>query len=144
MPAIVLPVVGERDHLACLFGFGQLGVCVDHLLGGVVLGEERQHRAGALRAGRDVVFLQRDVGAVVADRVEVEVEPLLAGREPELAHPAGHARQELLAGGAPRAVGVAGQVGGFRECGQSHQQRETGVISERVRVACARGPRALV
>ena len=61
------------------------------------MGEERQHRAGALRAGRDVVLLERDVGAVVADRVEVEVEPLLAGREPELAQPAGHAREELLA-----------------------------------------------
>ena len=99
------------------------------------MGEERQHRAGALRAGRDVVFLQGDVGAVVADRVEVEVEPLLAGREPELAHPAGHARQQRLAGGASRTVGVAAQVRGFRQRRQSHQEREAGVISERVRVA---------
>ena len=65
------------------------------------MGEERQHRAGALRAGRDVVFLQRDVGAVVADRVEVEVKPLSARGEPELAHPASHTREEHLAGGTP-------------------------------------------
>jgi hypothetical protein len=89
VPAV--PVVGERDHFAGLFGFGQLGVRVDHLLGGVVLGEERQHRSGALRAGWDIVFLEWHIVAVVTDRVEIEVEPLLTGCEPELAHPAGHA-----------------------------------------------------
>ena len=93
----LLPVVGEGDHLACLFGFGQLGVGVDHFLRGVVVGEERQHRAGPLRAGRDVVVLQRDVDAVVADGVEVEVEPLLACGEPELAQASGDRCEQLLA-----------------------------------------------
>jgi hypothetical protein len=68
-----------------LLGFGQVGVGVDHLLGGVVVREERQDRAGALAAPGDVVLLELGVGAVVADRVKVEVEPLLPGRHAQLA-----------------------------------------------------------
>ena len=106
----VLPVVGERDDLAGLLGLGQVGVGVHHLGGGVVLGEERQHRAGALRAARHVVLLGRGVGAVVVDRVEVEVESLSSGREAELPEPAGEPGQELLVTRPAHAVGVAGQV----------------------------------
>ena len=80
-----MPVVGEGDDLPGLFGVGQIGVGVDHLGGGVVLGEERQHGARALRAARHVVLLERCLIAVVADRVEVEVEPLLTSGQPELA-----------------------------------------------------------
>ena len=62
----------------------------------MVLGEERQHRAGALAAARDVVFLKRRVLPVVADRVEVEVEALLAGGQAELAQAAAGRGQQLL------------------------------------------------
>jgi hypothetical protein len=43
-----LPVLGEGDHFPCLFGFGEVGIGVDHLGGGVVLGEEGQYRSGPL------------------------------------------------------------------------------------------------
>jgi hypothetical protein len=56
-------------------GFGDVGVGVAHLGAGVVLGEED----GALEAAGHVVAFQDSVIAVVADSVEVAVEPLLAG-----------------------------------------------------------------
>ena len=37
------PVVGQGDDLLGLFDFGDAGVGVDHLGGGVVLGEEGEH-----------------------------------------------------------------------------------------------------
>ena len=70
----VAPVVGEGDDFAGLLGLGDFGVGVDHLGAGVVLGEEGEYGAGALRAARHVVFLQYGVVAVVADGVEVEIE----------------------------------------------------------------------
>ena len=69
-----MPVVGEGEDLTGLLGLGDLGVGVDHLGAGVVLGEEGEHGAGALGAARHVVFLQHGVGAVVTDGVEIEVE----------------------------------------------------------------------
>jgi hypothetical protein len=75
----VLPVACERHHLACLVGFAAGGVCVDEAACLPVVGEERQHRLGALRAPRDVVGLQRDVVAEVHDRVEVQIEVGAAG-----------------------------------------------------------------
>src|SRR5512144_1494613 len=52
--------------------FGEVGVGVDQVVGAAVLGEERQHRAGALRAGGHVVLFQRRVGAPVHDGVDVQ------------------------------------------------------------------------
>ncbi len=72
------PVVGEGDDLAGLLGLGDVGVGVDHLSGGVVAGEEGEHRAGALGPGGHVVLFQDRVVAVVADGVEVAVEAFLA------------------------------------------------------------------
>ena len=46
-----LPVVAERDDLAVLGGFGQVGVGVDEVVGAGVLGEERQHGRGRAGSG---------------------------------------------------------------------------------------------
>src|SRR5260221_9110986 len=60
-----LPVAGEGDDLGCLLGLGEVGVGVDHLAAGVVLGEERQHGLGALGAAGGVgVFPDGPIGAV--------------------------------------------------------------------------------
>ena len=91
----VLPVVGEGDDLAGLFGLGDVGVGVDHLGGGVVLGEEGQHGAGALGAAGHVVLFQHGLVAVVADGVEVAVEPGLAGGQPERAQRGDQPGQQL-------------------------------------------------
>jgi len=74
VPGEGLPVLGEHEHFACLGGFGQVGVGVDQGLAGAVLGEERQHRAGALGAAGHVVLFQGDVVAPVHDGVEVQVQ----------------------------------------------------------------------
>ena len=128
MPATRLPVVGEGDDLAGLLGLGQVGVGVHHFGGGVILGEEGEHGAGALGAAWDVVFLERGVLAVVADGVEVEVESLLARGEAELAEATGDTGEQLFVGGAARAVGVAGQVGGLGERGEPEQKAERVVV----------------
>ena len=80
------PVVGEGDDLTGLFGFGQIGVGVDHLGRGVVLGEEGEHGPGALAAGGHVVLFEGDLVAVVADGVEVQVEPGLPRVSPIWRH----------------------------------------------------------
>ena len=134
-----LPVLGEGEHLARLLGLGQVGVGVDHLRRGVVLGEERQHRAGPLRAGGHVVLLQRDLLPVVADGVEVQVEPGLARVEADLRAAPREAFQEGDVRGAPDPVGVAGQVGGLGQRAEPEQEPETGVGPEREGV---RGPSA--
>ena len=107
------------------------------------MGEERQHRAGALAAAGDVVLLKRRVGAVVADRVEVQVEALLAGCHPQFAQAAHRGGQQRLVGGAAHAVGVARQVRGLGQRGQPERQSQPAVVCERVAVADARHARAL-
>jgi len=57
-------VVAERDGLPGLGGFGDVGVGVDQVVGAGVLGEEREHRAGALGAPGHVVLLQGGIGAL--------------------------------------------------------------------------------
>src|SRR5207247_8073019 len=69
----VLPVVSEGDDLAGLSGLGDVGVGVDHLAAGVVLGEERQDRAGALGAAGHVVRFQPRVVGGGGEGVEVSV-----------------------------------------------------------------------
>ena len=136
-----MPVVGEGDDLAGLFGLGDLGVGVDHLGAGVVLGEEGEHRAGALGAFGHVVLLQDAVAvavfgvlAVVADGVEVAVEPGLAGGQPECAQRADQPGQQLLVGFAADAVGVAAQVGGLGQCGQPEGGGQAEVVDQRAEV----------
>ena len=72
-------MVAERDDLAVLGGLGQVGVGVDQVMGAGVLGEEGQHRPGALRARGHVVLFQGRVMAPVHDGVEVQVEDRLPG-----------------------------------------------------------------
>ena len=140
----VAPVVGEGDDFAGLLGLGDFGVGVDHLGAGVVLGEEGEHGAGALRAARHVVFLQHGVVAVVADGVEVEVESLGAAGESEWAQRLDHAGEQFGVGFSAHPVGVGAGVGGLGQRGQSQTEREAGVVGERVDVmgavaACALG-----
>ena len=136
-----MPVVGEGDDLAGLFGLGDLGVGVDHLGAGVVLGEEGEHRAGALGAFGHVVLFQdavaRAVGwvvAVVADGVEVAVEPGLAGGQPECAQGADQPGEQLLVGFAAHPVGVGAQVGGLGQGGQSEGGGQAEVVDQRAEV----------
>ena len=49
----------------------------------MILGEEREHGTGALGAPGDVVLFQDGLVAVVADGVEVAVEPGLPGGKAE-------------------------------------------------------------
>ena len=52
------PVVAEGDHLLAVAGLEQVGVGIDQGGGGGVLGEEGEHRGGALGAAGDIVLLQ--------------------------------------------------------------------------------------
>ncbi len=79
--------------------------------GGVVLGEEGEHRAGALGAAGDVVLFQHRLLAVVADGVEVAVEAFLAGGQAEGAQAPDEAGEQPLAGLAAGPVGVGGLMG---------------------------------
>jgi hypothetical protein len=83
--------------LACS-AFGYVHIGVHHVRGGVVLGEEREHGTGALGAPGDVVLFQHGLVAVVADGVEVAVEPGLPGGQavrPQRGDQPGH---QLLVG----------------------------------------------
>ena len=116
-------MVAERDDLAGLAGLGHVGVGVEQVVGAAVLGEEGQHRAGALGAGGHVVFLQHRVLAPVHDGVEVQVEDrVLSGGQPAVDHVGVQGGEEaalmLVAG----AVGVVGERGLLRQCGQSGEQ----------------------
>ncbi len=105
-----LPVVAEGDDLAGLGGLGQVGACVDEVVGAGVLGEEGQHTAGPLGPFGHVVLFQDGVVAPVQDRVEVQVEDrLLAGGQPRRDHVLVQGGQQgaLVVVGEP--VGVAGQ-----------------------------------
>ncbi len=138
-----MPVVGEGDDLAGLLGLGEFGVGVDHLGAGVVLGEEGEHGAGALRAARHVVFLQHGVLAVVADGVEVEVESLLAAGHSERAQRFDQSGEQFLVGFAAHPVGVGAGVGGLGQRGRLQTEREPGVVGQRVDVMGAVPARAL-
>ena len=79
-PGHLAPVVGERDDLPVLgLGLGQVGVGIQQGVGGGVLGEEGEHRAGALGPAGHVVLFRHRVLAPVHDGVEVQVERLALG-----------------------------------------------------------------
>ena len=125
-PGDGLPVVGERDDLPVLAGFGQVGVGVDQGVGGGVFGEEGQHRPGALGAAGHVVLFQDRVLAPVHDGVEVQVErfPLCEpGRDGGLVQRG----QERGLPGMLQPVGVGGQRGGLRQGREPGEQGGAGV-----------------
>ena len=128
-----LPELAEADDLVRLLGLGEVGVGVAERGGLAVLGEEGEHRAGALRAARNVVFFEDLILAVAHDRVKVEVEAL-ARDQPELTL-AGHERfeqrQVVLARGAVR---VAGQMGALGQHVQPAEQAQRAVVHDVVDV----------
>ena len=127
----LLPVVREGDDLGGLLGLGDVGVGVHHVRGGVVLGEEGQHGAGALGAAGDVVLFQHGLVAVVADGVEVAVEPGLAGGQPERPQRLDQPGQQFLVGLAADPPGVGAQVGGLGQRGQPEGERQPFVVGQR-------------
>ena len=78
----------------------------------MVLCEQGQHAAGGLGAFGDVVVLERGLFPVVADGMEVEVEPGVAGGEAKGAEPADQLAERGGVHLAAHPVGVAGSVGG--------------------------------
>jgi hypothetical protein len=72
--------------------------------------------------------------AVVADGVEVAVEPGLAGGQPESAQGADQPGEQLLVGFAADAVGVGAQVGGLRQGGQPEGGGQAEVVDQRAEV----------
>src|SRR5207245_11791187 len=106
----------------------QVGVGVDEVVGAAVLGEERQHGAGALASGGHVVFLQGRVASPVHDGVEVQVEDrLFGGGQPGVDHPGVQGGQEPALVLVGQAVGVVGQGGLLWQGGQAGEQGGTGV-----------------
>ena len=120
------PVVCERDDLAVLGGLGEIGVGVQQGVGAGVFGEEGEHRAGALGAGRHVVAFQRGVLAPVHDGVEVQVQ-CLAGGQPGSQRGLVEGGQERRLPAVLEPVGVGGQGGGLGQRGQGGEQRGAGV-----------------
>ncbi len=117
------PVFGEDEGLVGLDGLGQVGVGIDQGLAGAVLGEKRQHRAGALGTAGHVVLVQCHFFAPVHDGVKVQVE-VAAGVGEQVG-----AQQRLAQRGEqPRLVdvlapvGVGGQRGGLGQRGQPGEQ----------------------
>ena len=135
-----LPVVAERDDLAVLGGLGDVGVGVDEVVGAAVLGEEGQHRAGALGPGGHVVLFQRRVVPPVHDGVEVQVEdrPRRCRRARRRSSwVEGGQELALVVVGQP--VGVAGERGFLRQDRQPGEQGAGGVVEQVVDVADAPG-----
>src|SRR5439155_20070022 len=103
-----------------------------------VLGEEGQHRAGALGAAGHVVLLQDRVVAPVHDRVEVQVE-CFAGGQPRGQGGLVEGGQERGLLGVLQPVGVGGQRGGLRQGGEPSEQGGAGVGGDVVDMRDAAG-----
>ena len=97
----------------------------------MVLGEEGQHGAGALGAAGHVVLFQDGLVAVVADGVEVAVEPGFAGSQPQRAQRLDQAGQQFLVTVAADPPGVGAQVGGLGQAGQAEGECQPGVVGQR-------------
>jgi hypothetical protein len=126
MPGHLMPVVGEGDDLPALAGLGQVSVGIQQGVGASVLGEEGEHRAGALGAARHVVLLQHRVLAPVHYGVEVQVQRL-AARQPGGQGGLVEGGQEHGLPAVLEPVGVGGQRGGFGQRGQRSEQCRAGV-----------------
>ena len=133
-------MIAEREDFPVLGGLRQVRVGVDEVMGSSVLGEEGQHRAGALRARGHVMLFQGRVVAPVHDGVEVQVEDRLAGGgQPGADHLLVQGGQEpqLVVMGQP--VGVIGERGLLRQDRQPGQQRWGGVGEQVIDVGHAPG-----
>jgi hypothetical protein len=126
MPGHLVPVVGEGEHFPVLAGLGQVGVGVDQGVGAGVLGEEGQRASGALGPPGYVVAFQDRIVAPVHDCVEVQVERFALG-EPGRQGGLVQGGQERGLPGVFEPVGVGGQRGGLRQCGQPGEQGGAGV-----------------
>jgi len=120
----------------------RVGVGVDEVVGAAALGEEGEHRAGALGAAGDVVAFQRRVLAPVHDRVEVQVEDrLVAGGEPGAGHLLVQGGQQGALLGVVEPVGVAGQRALLRQDRKAGEQAGGRVAKQVVDVGHAAGCR---
>ena len=116
----VAPVVGEGEDLAGLLGLGDLGVGVDHLGAGVVLGEEGEHGAGALGAARHVVFSS----AVCSPWWRMAWKSRSPRGPPVRERPQGGAERGTARGRGGGGEGAAGERRAGREEGEPANQRE--------------------
>ena len=98
-------MVAEREGLPALAGLVDVRVRVDQVVGAAVLGEEGEHRAGALGSRGHVVLFQCGIVAPVHDRVEVQVEDRLLGGWPGLAPIIGCRRRRGTAAGGRGSAG---------------------------------------
>ena len=129
VPGRLAPVVAEGEDLAGLGGLGDVGVGVDEVVGAGVLGEERQHAAGALGTPWHVVLFQRGVFAPVHDGVEVQVEVAALG-EAGGEHLAVERGEEAALAFVGEPVAVGGQRGRLGQRGQPGEQPGAGVGGE--------------
>jgi hypothetical protein len=67
---------------------------------------------------------------MVADGVEVEVEPGRAGGQAEGSQGGDELAQQLLAAVVVDTVGVAGEVGGLRQGCEAEEERQAGIVGE--------------
>ena len=120
----------EVGHLARLLAAGELGVGVEDRVLLPVLSDERQHRAGPLRAAGNVVLLEHGVLLAVAhDRVKVEVHSLLAD-QPRLPEPGLQRLEERDLLRAAGAVGVGRQMPGLGQHVQSGEGAQRRVVHD--------------
>ena len=77
------------------------------------------------------MLFQDGLVAVVADGVEVAVEPGFAGGQPERPQRLDQPGQQLLVGVAADPPGVGAQVGGLGQGGQPEGERQPGVVGQR-------------
>ena len=119
-----VPVVGEGDDLAGLFGLGDVGVGVDHLGGGVVLGEEGEHRRGCAGSGW---ARSASPGGTSSPWWRMAWKSRLNPASPVASPSWRSARTRPGSSGwldcAADPVGVAGQVGGLGQGGQARGRR---------------------
>ena len=97
----------------------------------MILGEEGQDGAGALGASGDVVLFQDGLVTVVADSVEVAVEPCFTGGQAERPQRLDQPGQQLLVGLAAHPPGVGAQVSGLGQRGQAEREGQAFVIGQR-------------
>ena len=116
-----LVVVAESEDLSGLIGLQQVGVGVDQGVRDGVLGEEGEHRGGALGAAGDVVLFEDRVLPVVHDGVEVQVEVRPLGDAPRR-HGAPERPEQSRLHAVVAAVGVVGQGGGLGDRAQAGEQ----------------------
>jgi len=71
---------------------------------------------------------------VVADGVEIAVEPFLAGGQPQRPQRGDQAGQQFVVGLAADPPGVGAQVGGLGQAGEPEGERQARIVGERADV----------